>query len=116
MASNKSDIKPDLKAAEDRGERIALMEPLVLGEGSRHRAELTDLALELAQASGVPLFATQAAHTVPDGRCRHAMTFFGNVWHTTKIKNSSHAEERTCHGSNFACHDKSLRHPELVEG
>jgi Fic family protein len=45
------DLKPDIKAAEDRGEQVALMEPLLLGEGSRHRAELTDLALELAQRS-----------------------------------------------------------------
>src|SRR3954471_3980462 len=51
MANDKADRKPDLKAVEDRGGRIALMEPLVLGEGSRHRAELTDLALELAQRS-----------------------------------------------------------------
>ena len=49
MVSEKADKKPDLKAAKDRGERIALMEPPVLGEGSRHRDELTDLALELAQ-------------------------------------------------------------------
>ncbi len=27
------------------------MEPLLIGDGSRHRAELTDLALELAQKS-----------------------------------------------------------------
>ena len=40
-----------MKKAEDRGEGTGLMEPLVLGEGSRHRAELTDLALELAQRS-----------------------------------------------------------------
>jgi Fic family protein len=40
-----------MKAAEDRAEPIGLMEPLVLGEGSRHRPELTDLALELAQRS-----------------------------------------------------------------
>ena len=40
-----------MKTAKDRGEGTALMEPLVLGEGSRHRPELTDLALELAQRS-----------------------------------------------------------------
>ena len=40
-----------MKAAEDRDEATSLMEPLVLGEGSRHRPELTDLALELAQRS-----------------------------------------------------------------
>jgi hypothetical protein len=31
------------------------MEPLVLSEGSRHRRELTDLALDLAQRSGSKL-------------------------------------------------------------
>jgi Fic family protein len=36
---------------ENRGEAADLMEPLLLGEGSRHRTELTDLALELAQRS-----------------------------------------------------------------
>src|SRR3984893_5830390 len=51
MVIGEADIEPDMKAAIDRGERIALMEPLVLGEGSRHRAELTDLALDLAQRS-----------------------------------------------------------------
>ena len=35
----------------DRGEPIGLMEPLVVREGSPCRAELTDLALELAQKS-----------------------------------------------------------------
>jgi Fic family protein len=40
-----------MKAAEDRGESVSLMEPLLIGEGSRHRAALTDLVLELAQKS-----------------------------------------------------------------
>src|SRR5580658_769772 len=51
MAKYKADKEPDVKVAEDRGERPALMEPLVLGEASRHRAELTDLAVDLAQRS-----------------------------------------------------------------
>jgi len=33
----------------DRGELIAMMEPLLTGETSRHRGKLTDIALELAQ-------------------------------------------------------------------
>ena len=45
----KPDIKRDILAAEDRGETKGLMEPLLIGEISRHRAALTDLALELAQ-------------------------------------------------------------------
>ena len=32
----------------DRDEAVALMEPMVVGEGSRHRSELTDFAVELA--------------------------------------------------------------------
>ncbi len=51
MTKDKADNKPDIKAADARGEGVGLMEPLVLGEGSRHRPELTDLALELAQRS-----------------------------------------------------------------
>jgi Fic family protein len=36
---------------EDRGENINLMEPMLIGEGSRFRSRMTDLALELAQRS-----------------------------------------------------------------
>jgi Fic family protein len=45
----KEDIKADISAAKDGGESTTLMEPLLIGEGSRHRAALTDLALELGQ-------------------------------------------------------------------
>jgi Fic family protein len=51
MAKIKADIKPDIKAAQNRGEAVSLMEPLLIGDSSRHRAGLTDLALELAQRS-----------------------------------------------------------------
>jgi Fic family protein len=37
--------------ADDRGENLSMMEPLLIGEGSRHRGPLLDLALELAQKS-----------------------------------------------------------------
>ena len=40
-------MKVDTRAA-DRGESVALMEPMVVGEGSPHRTGLTDLAVELA--------------------------------------------------------------------
>jgi hypothetical protein len=50
MANTEAVKEPDIKAvAADRGERTALMEPLVLSEGSPHRPGLTDLAVELAQ-------------------------------------------------------------------
>jgi Fic family protein len=51
MVGEKSDIEQDIEAAEDRGEATALMEPLLIGETSRHRTGLTDLALDLAQKS-----------------------------------------------------------------
>jgi Fic family protein len=44
-------MEADMKVVKDRGESIDLMEPLVIGESSRHRAALIDLALELAQKS-----------------------------------------------------------------
>jgi Fic family protein len=44
-------MNADMKAVNDRGEPVSLMEPLLVGEGSRHRARLTDLAIELAQKS-----------------------------------------------------------------
>ena len=49
MRTTQADKEPDKKAATDRGEPIALMEPLVISEDSRHRTKLTDLALELCQ-------------------------------------------------------------------
>jgi Fic family protein len=51
MVKNEADIKEDIKPVKDRGEAVSLMEPLLIGDGSRHRAVLTDLALELAQKS-----------------------------------------------------------------
>ena len=44
-----ADIKEDIVTAPDRGESTSLMEPLLIGETSRHRGKLTDMALELAQ-------------------------------------------------------------------
>ena len=46
MAAMQADIQ-----AEDRGERVSLMEPLLITDGSRYRGPLTDLALDLTQKS-----------------------------------------------------------------
>jgi Fic family protein len=43
-------MEADISAV-DRGENLSMMEPLFIGEGSRHRGPLLDLALELAQKS-----------------------------------------------------------------
>ncbi|MGA3323872.1 MAG: Fic family protein [Terriglobia bacterium] len=44
-------MKEDIETVKHRGELVFLMEPLVIGEGARHRGGLIDLALELAQKS-----------------------------------------------------------------
>jgi len=51
MPTKRTDIKPDISAVVDRGEKIMRLEPLRLGETSRHRGELTDLAIDLAARS-----------------------------------------------------------------
>ncbi len=51
MSDSNADMKADAPAAVDRGESVGLMEPLLVGEGSRHRTTLTDLAVELAGRS-----------------------------------------------------------------
>lgn len=51
MSSDEPVIEAAKTAANDRGETISAMEPLVLSESSRHRGDLNDLALELAAAS-----------------------------------------------------------------
>ena len=51
MINDKADIEPDISAVMDRKETVALMEPLLIAEGSRHRSELTDLAVEVAARS-----------------------------------------------------------------
>ncbi len=47
--SYNADTKEDIVTAPDGGESIAVMEPLLIGETSRHRGKLTDMAVELAQ-------------------------------------------------------------------
>ncbi len=46
-----SDITADAEPDLDRGESVGMMEPLLIGEGARQRAALTDLAIELAAKS-----------------------------------------------------------------
>ena len=51
MSGSIEDIKQASGAVEDRGEGTAAMDPLLLSDGSRHRPELNDLAIELAATS-----------------------------------------------------------------
>ena len=47
----KADMEADISAVTDGGETVALMEPMVIAGGSRHRGDLTDLAVEVAARS-----------------------------------------------------------------
>src|SRR5437016_507774 len=51
MGDKEVDVKADIQSVKDRGESVGLIEPLLISETSRHRAALTDLALELALKS-----------------------------------------------------------------
>ena len=44
-------MEADITAVTNGGETVALMEPMVIAQGSRHRGDLIDLAVELAAAS-----------------------------------------------------------------
>jgi Fic family protein len=48
MRKKDADLQADMKPVDDRGESIGLMEPMVVSDSSRHRAELADLAFVLA--------------------------------------------------------------------
>src|SRR2546428_413048 len=45
------DTQTDISSVSDRGETLGLMEPLLIGSGSRHRGALTDVAIALAAKS-----------------------------------------------------------------
>jgi len=53
MSDHPTDIEADISATIDRGEGTGLMEPLLIGESSRHRGVLTDLTVELAAKAAV---------------------------------------------------------------
>src|SRR6266568_1866470 len=51
MGKMKPDNRPANNTGADRGESMGLMEPMIVGDGACRRADLTDLALDLAQKS-----------------------------------------------------------------
>jgi Fic family protein len=74
------DIKADILAVEDRGETTGLMEPLLIGETSRHRGALTDLALELAsKAAGFRRSLPESLLTSLAGLVRAMNCYYSNL-------------------------------------
>lgn len=95
------DIEPDKKpaikpatacGAEDRGETVNLMEPLLISETSRHRGELTDLAVELVQRAaglrrGLPEGITESlSGLVRAMNCYYSNLIEGHDTHLTDIE------------------------------
>jgi len=81
-----------MEAAKDRGEAPALMEPLLIGEPSRHRTGLTDLALDLAQKSAgfhrsLPASVlTSLADLVRTMNCYYSNIIEGHATHPVDIE------------------------------
>jgi len=92
MTQQEPDIKPAIEAAEDGGEATALMEPLLIGETSRHRTGLTDLALDLAQKSAgfhrsLPAsMQTSLADLVRTMNCYYSNIIEGHATHPVDIE------------------------------
>jgi Fic family protein len=84
-------MKADIKA-EDRGEPVSLIEPMQLGDGSRHRGALTDLALDLSQKSAgfrrslAPSLLTSLADLVRAMNCYYSNLIEGHDTHPVDIE------------------------------
>jgi Fic family protein len=84
-------MKADIKAA-DRDEPITLMEPLLVGSDSRHRAALTDLAFELTQKSAgfrsslPPSLLVSLANLVRAMNCYYSNLIEGHDTHPIDIE------------------------------
>src|ERR1700690_1828187 len=98
-------MEADIKAA-DRGEPVSLMEPLLIGDGSRHREALTDLALDLTQKSAgfrrslPPSLLTSLAGLVRSMNCYYSNLIEGHDTHPVDIeralKNDYSQDARKC--------------------
>ena len=65
---------------EDRGELVTLMEPMLIGEGSRYRGVLTDLAVELAaQAAGFRRSLPRGVASALSGLVRSMNCYYSNL-------------------------------------
>lgn len=80
MSDSREDIKEDISAAVDRGESTGLMEPLLIGESSRHRGLLTDLAVDLAaRAAGFRRSLPEGVRTALADLVRAMNCYYSNL-------------------------------------
>ena len=92
MTAAKEDIEPDIKEAPDRGETVGLMEPMLIGESSGKRGEITDLAMDLvAKSAGFrrslqPSIAASLADLVRSMNCYYSNLIEGHDTHPIDIE------------------------------
>src|ERR1700730_13192110 len=92
MTKESEDKEGDMRAAEDRGEPVCLMEPLLIGESSRKRGEVVDLAVELAAKSAgfrrrLPVgVVTALADLVRSTNCYYSNLIEGHDTHPVDIE------------------------------
>jgi Fic family protein len=92
VASGEPDIKADITTAEDRAESLSAMEPLVLGSSAPQRAELNDMAVDLAASSSgfrrslPPGVASALADLVRSMNCYYSNLIEGHHTHPVDIE------------------------------
>jgi hypothetical protein len=85
-------MESDIETARDRSEPRSDMDPLLIGEGARDRAALTDLALDLAQKSAgfyrslPPTIVTSLANLVRSMNCYYSNLIEGHDTHPIDIE------------------------------
>ena len=85
-------------ATDDRGELVSLMEPLILGDGSRHRILLSDLLLDLTQKSAgfrrslPPSLLASLADLVRSMNCYYSNLIEGHYTHPIDIERALQRE------------------------
>ena len=92
MTKSQEDKKADISEVADRHEPVTGMEPLLIGEESRHRGPLTDLAVELAAKSAgfrrslPPGLLTALADLVRSMNCYYSNLIEGHDTHPIDIE------------------------------
>jgi Fic family protein len=92
MTTSHKDIKADIDQAVDRGEAATMMEPLLIGEDSRHRGALVELVVDLvSKASGFrrslpPGIVSALAGLVRSMNCYYSNLIEGHDTHPIDIE------------------------------
>lgn len=96
MSSKEADIETDINPVIDQGESVTIMEPLLIGETSVHRGELTELAVDLAARSAgfrrsLPEGVVEAlADLVRAMNCYYSNLIEGHDTHPVDIERAMH--------------------------